>query len=80
MLAAAARGPHMLLLTVHEAKGGEWPFVYVHDDLYRHVLSRRNDATYQLNLLYVAITRATHVLYLPPAIVSSWIGPTGVVL
>ena len=69
----------LLLLSVHEAKGGEWSHVYVADDL-RHPgsLCTEEVAGYRLNLVYVAMTRATRALYLPTPIVSSWLQPVGI--
>lgn len=72
----------VLLVSVHEAKGREWPHVYLHSDLRRQVvrqakgsLDRDGDAdgSYRLNLIYVAMTRATTTLFLPSSIVASWL-------
>ena len=72
----------VVLVSVHEAKGREWPLVYLHSDLRRQVvrqakgsLDRDGDAdgSYRLNLVYVAMTRATTTLFLPSSIVASWL-------
>ena len=62
----------VLLKTVHNAKGGEWPFVYAHADLGRSLSCA--DGMYRLNLVYVAMTRASAVLFIPSVIMSSWLG------
>ena len=71
----------LLLLTVHEAKGGEWPFVYVHSDLQRsdHVCDEEQ-ITYQLNLAYVAMTRATRILFVASSVFGLWLRPAKIVL
>ena len=72
----------VLLVSVHEAKGREWPFVYLHSDLRRQVVRHAKgsldrdgdvDGSYRLNLMYVAMTRATTTLFLPSSIVASWL-------
>lgn len=59
----------VILSTIHKAKGREWPVVAVHDDFALFssekpwsVLLREDPE--EFNLLYVAITRARHGLYL----------------
>ena len=51
----------LLLLTVHEAKGGEWSHVFVHEDLKLCMLDDE-ERQYRLNLTYVAMTRAVRTL------------------
>jgi superfamily I DNA/RNA helicase len=72
----------VVLKSVHEAKGGEWPHVYVHSDLSRPRASAHTaegeDGMYRLNLAYVAMKRATTVLFLPSAMVTSWLHTTDV--
>ena len=67
----------LLLLSVHEAKGGEWPYVFVHEDL-RRGNHNAEEQLYRLNLAYVAMTRASVVLYLPTTVVTSWFTSLGV--
>ncbi|NBA95826.1 UvrD-helicase domain-containing protein [Pseudomonas sp. R5(2019)] len=61
------------LTTGHKAKGLEWDFVSLYDDFTTDPLSpgmdkaRRND---ELNLLYVAVTRATKILALNSMVIS----------
>lgn len=71
------RGPTVTLITAHRAKGRQWPFVTLDDDLALSptILGKvmnGQQLTIQeresINLLYVAITRAELGLTLPPAI------------
>jgi len=71
---------NVVLLTVHAAKGGEWSHVYVHTDLQKSLRAEGDAAEYELNLLYVAITRARKMLYLPPPLVVSWIERAGIII
>jgi hypothetical protein len=72
-VAMSCQSPHCLtLLTVHAAKGGEWEYVFVHNDLKRVADLDLEDEFIQLRMLYVAITRASRTLFLPTVIVSSW--------
>jgi hypothetical protein len=80
LVTASPSLPSVCLLTVHAAKGGEWRHVYVHTDLQRMRRAMHgDDLSFQLNLVYVAVTRATHALYLPHAIVASWVESAGIV-
>ena len=65
----------VLLRTVHDAKGGEWPYVFAHDDLRRssRACADTDEGMYRLNLIYVAMTRASAVLFLPSVVVASWL-------
>ena len=65
----------LILMSVHDSKGGEWSHVYVSHDLQRPG-GRQDDPEeheYRLNLLYVAMTRACAALFLPTPVVTSWL-------
>ena len=70
----------LVLATVHEAKGREWPHVYADPDLRRITFTGENadEVLYRLNLMYVAMTRARTVLYLPTPVVGSWLRMLGI--
>ena len=70
----------LVLLSVHEAKGGEWPHVYVSDELRQFSGLSHEEHAYRLNLVYVAMTRATRVLFLPTPVVTSWLSPARIVI
>ena len=61
----------VIFSTIHKAKGREWPVVSVHDDFALFASEKplnvllKTDAE-EFNLMYVAITRARHRLYLEP--------------
>jgi superfamily I DNA/RNA helicase len=62
--------------TAHKAKGREWKTVRLMDDFLRSQPKRsqakttNGDDPAELRLLYVALTRAREVIYLPPSILS----------
>jgi len=49
----------VIAATVHRAKGREWPQVRLHDDF------KDMDTAEEKHILYVALTRASHVLECP---------------
>lgn len=56
---------HMVLTTVHKAKGLEWDNVVIADDFLQLSQTGSNDVDLQeLNMLYVAVTRAKKKLFL----------------
>ncbi|NIA70354.1 ATP-binding domain-containing protein [Pelagibius litoralis] len=67
-VAVEAKAP-IVLSTTHRVKGREWPRVMLMDDfINRDKLDETTDGEYrdaELNVLYVAATRATRELYIP---------------
>lgn len=84
-LSRAAGNPHgeksmVTLATAHRAKGIEWPSVRLCDDFTDMRMAPTEDggqavppADEEVNLLYVAVTRAKEKLVLPPPLLS-WLG------
>jgi len=59
------RQDHLVLSTIHRAKGLEWSNVYLTDvNQGRFPCSRSNDYAEELRLLFVAITRAKHLCHI----------------
>eukprot|EP00658_Telonema_sp_P-2_P037264 TRINITY_DN26816_c0_g1_i2.p1 TRINITY_DN26816_c0_g1~~TRINITY_DN26816_c0_g1_i2.p1 ORF type:complete len:180 (+),score=27.14 TRINITY_DN26816_c0_g1_i2:132-671(+) len=69
--------PDVLFSTVHKAKGGQWPTVVLWDD-FADVSARDHHGIREvppedeLNLIYVAVTRAQHTLYVNQSIQQAW--------
>jgi len=75
--------PHALFSTVHKGKGLEWEAVHVSGDLWREVLAHldsadalanaplRGHAAEAVNLLYVALSRASARADLPPGMAAA---------
>lgn len=70
----------VLVTTAHRSKGREWPFVVLTDDFTDMEKKREDDGNLtppdaeEVNLLYVAITRAQIGIKLPEALASWFVG------
>ena len=69
--------PRIMFSTVHQAKGGQWPTVVLWDD-FADVHCRDSQGRLklpyedELNLVYVAVTRAQNILYVNSSIEQVW--------